>query len=391
MTEDGFIGCIANLGGARVRAWMHGFYGYVWRGGKHLGRLMLKWTKFTLRQVGIWGILVVFLAVSIFCTIKGVIDFHRDKVLSSTINAPLTGNKLAQSPYLRIYVNQKDKVQELTVTSELGKSAAPGASSFDWIHISFSMPPGSASFHWKMALLCVPAGTVVHRDPYLSESVAPAFTTKEPCLSKQATSEIIITGRYEPKITQPAPVTDISEDTSGVASFGVPLAATSSWVATSGSDYIANFPSVESQDACPPVGEPLPSNPVLSLDGGPNPAPEESHIPDCAGIKMLDIRKVLDVAAADTTQVPPAAGPETSLARPGLAWLDVQPNNVLSVQVNSPSQDAMAHLDEVYGAVYWGVAAAAAIALLLEIRDRKGDISRLCRRIGKRRPPTETA
>lgn len=338
-----------------------------------------------------WWLLVVLLAASVAFFIRGVIDFHNDKVLNSAVKSALNLGGLAPPPFLRIYVSRGATSLPLNVTSELGRKVSGDGQAFTWIHVSLDVARSegvepSGTFGWKIALLCVPQDTVVLSDAGLMETSPPAFLAngtppRNGCPST-ADYEIIVTGKYGPRFAQEAPSSNIADDASGLVSFGIPQTG-KPMISNTGSDYQASFPHVASLVSLCPEKQFQPPGAFYG-DGGPLPSKKESALPDCNEIKTLGITKVLDLPAKakleDTVQTPTATfpvDPDSGTPRAGLAWQDTQDNSVRSVEVNSPIQDARAHVDEIYGAVYWGLAGAAAVALLVEVRERSADFSRL--------------
>ena len=186
---------------------------------------------------------------------------------------------------------------------------------------------------------------------------------------------MVVTGKYPSSAPASEPTVDIGQDTSGIVRFGIP-AAEQQLIVPQGDDYRASIPHVlSSSGLCPlPTDEPQPVGSQLTdVDGGPQPAGPECKDAVSSGIRSFRVVKVLDeslhVLSADTTQMP-AVTDETFYPRPGFRWNDESGSAVVAVQLNSPEQDAIYHKDEIYGAIWLAIAAAAFIALFQEIKDR---------------------
>jgi hypothetical protein len=332
-------------------------------------------------------LIVLLAAVTVFCTIKGIVKFSEDKDLKPP-------GDTASAPFMRIYTGSAPTVSAMNVTVEIGVDRKSGAkSAFDWIHVVFHVrnkPAKKAqhnkkaqhgkkgqhkqttTFNFKLALLCIPKATHIYPGEDVAHaSVEPLF--KRGACPRSAAYEMILTGTYSNKVqhhSKPpaAPLANLADDTTGVANISIPQSP-KPMIASSSNTYVATFPHVTSFDACPrKTTNPQPSG-GATRDDGPTAAKQETSKP-CKAVVSFHVKKELDLppgtAEADSQQQPPAAGLEIVHSRYALTW-DDPAGNISLVTTSSPQETANSHVNEVYGAVYWGVAAAAGIAFFQEL------------------------
>lgn len=318
-----------------------------------------------------YALIIALAATGIIFLRWGVNDLRGDQ--------PLKVDSAAPAPFLRFYTDNGGELSSLTATVEVGTGNSSQGIKNYWIDVAFGPYKSSKPFSWRIALLCVPADTSTIRGSAFPDAdvklVGQVATPPEACQTPSARSEVVVTGTYPPKAPASAPMADIGQDTSGVVRFGIP-AAEQDLIVHDGDDYRVSIPHVlSSSDLCPSsTPEPQPTGSTLTdIDGGPQPTSPECTGAISSGIRSFRVVKVLDepldVLSADTTQAP-AMKDQIFYPRPGFRWNDESGSAVVAVQLTSPEQDAIFHKDEIYGAIWLAIAAAAFIALFQEVKDR---------------------